>query len=628
MTGSPTKASKGRKRKANEVSEMSPEKPKTRKSPQDPRPSTPTPVTSNHQDTLLVTTQHTTADFYDGTDEDEDMYYDEETATLDNLSTFNRPTTLTEEQMINNIAFSLEDTINMARAAKEAGLGDILRNAKISNLINLISDAANEKTSKQIEALSAMLHNISGKIDKMEERLTQKLQKHVEETEGRLTNALHEVKAQVEESMHQLNKKPEQTDEADKHKETTKPESYAKAATKSITKARGNEDYNTTSPTTNNNKGDTKTHPAYPTAAYHPSRAVITYQQGIPENQKLAPADICETLNAALAEMHKEKEIQVVAARYTQHGNLIINTRADQNATDFVKIAESVITRLHPGIMATARADVKWWKIQVDGVSTRRTTIGGEIYTHNTETIHKELTNCNPGYAKISSHVIAKPRWLRTADELQLIPYSSVVFAVDDEVAAKSLLKNGKLAAFGRYCTLRPFQDRPPVIQCTNCWGWEHREATCKIRRRCRLCSESHAEDEHPTRGPCDKCREQAEMVGDTIMDDEDCVHRLKCANCTIQGWDNLHHAADNRRCRARIEKWGTARANEKKAIKNNEPWTIVKAKTKPRDKKKENGKKIPSGIVNPIASQNTFTPLETLNPAQTAQNNCNTEKI
>ncbi|KAF5310989.1 hypothetical protein D9619_007716 [Psilocybe cf. subviscida] len=586
MTGSPTKA--GRKRKANEATGMSPEKTKNRASRQDHRPSTPTPTNIQTSNTLF----------------DEDMY-SEETTTIDNLSVFNRPATLTEEQVINNIAVSLEDTINLARAAKEAGF-----------------DSANEKTSKQMEALLATLHDISGKMDIMEERLTQKLQKRAEETEERLTRTIHEMKIHAEENIYRMNKRIQWIEEGDKHKDPNKTEPPTKAPNKATTQALDNNTNNIKTPNTNYNKDVAKPTPTNPTAAHHPSRAIIAYQQNIPESKRRPPADICETLNKALTEIHKEKKIQIVAARYTQHGNIIINTRADQNAADFVKIADAVIPCLHPGIAATARVDVKWYKIQVDGISTRRATIGGEIHTHSTETIHEELTKCNPGYGAIAHHIITKPRWLRTADELQLIPYSSVVFAVDDEEAAKSLLRNGKLAAFGRYCTLRPFQDRPPVIQCSNCWGWEHRETTCKIRRRCRLCSEAHAEGEHPNRGPCDGCRQQIEQAGDTVMDDEECTHRLKCANCALEGRDDHHHKADNRRCPARIEKWGTARANEKKAIKNNEPWTVVKSKAKPRKKSKEDGKKPISEKTNTILSQNTFSPLETLNNTQTDLNN------
>ncbi|KAF5313929.1 hypothetical protein D9619_013084 [Psilocybe cf. subviscida] len=564
VTRSPTKSeNRTRKRKANEIVEMSPDKLRARKGPQVQRPTTPTPTNDTYTQSLLVTTQHAPTDNYDVADEDEDMYTNsEETATFENLSVYNHPAILTEEQMINNVALNLQETINMTKIAKEAGFGDILRHSQIASLVNVISDTAYERTLEQTKAMLSRLETLADKMENMEDKLTQNVQKMIDKTELHLANKVEEIQTQVKEK-----------------KSTT--ETYAKVASKQTTKTQEN----ITQPPSNADKKDI---PNNPTATYHPSRAVIAYQHGIPDHQKLAPAEICDKLNVALAGIQKSKEIQVVAARYTQHGNIIINTRADQNAMDFVKIANEILPQLHPEIPATARADVKWWKIQVDGVPTHRMTIGGEIYSHTSETVHKELLDCNPGYATISNRIIAKPRWLRTPDELQAIPHSSVVFAVDDEEAAKTLLKNGKLAAFGRYCTLRPFQDRPPVIQCTNCWGWEHKEAACRLKTRCRLCSGAHHEKEHEGKGPCDQCRKQAESAGDTVMEEEECHHQLKCAICALEQRDNIHHAADNRRCPARIEKWGTARANEKKAVKNNEPWKIVKPKTKARDKKQD----------------------------------------
>ncbi|KAF9004670.1 hypothetical protein BDQ17DRAFT_1167113, partial [Cyathus striatus] len=123
------------------------------------------------------------------------------------------------------------------------------------------------------------------------------------------------------------------------------------------------------------------------------------------------------------------------------------------------------------------------------------------------------------------------PRWLRTPDELHHTMHSSIVFAVDDEEIARSLLKIGKLAAFSRFCMLRPFQDHPPVLQCTNCWGWDHKANNCKVLTRCQLCSETHSEDQHKT-VQCEWCMELLQTNGDTVMQGMDCTHNLKCANC------------------------------------------------------------------------------------------------
>ncbi|KAF8159350.1 hypothetical protein B0H34DRAFT_635501, partial [Crassisporium funariophilum] len=141
--------------------------------------------------------------------------------------------------------------------------------------------------------------------------------------------------------------------------------------------------------------------------------------------------------------------------------------------------------------------DKKWYKVQIDGINTGSLTIGDGRVLHTAETIHSELLACNPLYAQLQDNIVAKPRWLRTDEELRTTPRSSVVFALDDETAAKQVLNLRSLAAFGRHCTLRAFQDRPPVLQCRNCWRYDHNTDRCKEDQRCRICSGLHAESEH-----------------------------------------------------------------------------------------------------------------------------------
>ncbi|KAH6908230.1 hypothetical protein BKA70DRAFT_293114 [Coprinopsis sp. MPI-PUGE-AT-0042] len=217
-----------------------------------------------------------------------------------------------------------------------------------------------------------------------------------------------------------------------------------------------------------------------PTEAYHPSRAVFIFEGGIPEAERLPPDEICQRLNEGLAKIPKARHFKIVAAKYTQHGNLLANTKATQNASELIEHAAQLLPLLHSKHKASARPDVKWWKIQIDGVATRRLTVAGDVEPYTGEAVHNELKTCNQLYADIIKHIVATPRWLRTAEELRRTLHSSLVFAIDNEDAAKALLKGGKLAAFGRYCTLRPFQDRPPVIQCTKCWGWDHRRVVAR----------------------------------------------------------------------------------------------------------------------------------------------------
>jgi hypothetical protein len=189
------------------------------------------------------------------------------------------------------------------------------------------------------------------------------------------------------------------------------------------------------------------------------------------------------------------------------------------------------------------------------------------------------------------------------------------VFAITDEASARLILSQKSLAAFGRHCTVRAFQDRPPVTQCRNCWRLDHVTHHCKEFQRCRLCGSHHDEKEHPEADPgnCAKCHES----GDTMITAEDgqCPHNIQCLNCLANNKADHYHPADARRCPARLDKYGTARENERRAQKVDNPWIKAKPK-KPRAK--------PSishtpGTSNPTHA-NRFTALVTPAPQPDAQ--------
>ena len=113
--------------------------------------------------------------------------------------------------------------------------------------------------------------------------------------------------------------------------------------------------------------------------------------------------------------------------------------------------------------------DKKWFKIQVDAVNTSTISIGNERVPITAEAVHDELLACNPQYANMSKSIVSKPRWLRAKEVLLTTHRSSLVFATTDEAAAHLILKYRSLAAFGRHCSVRAFQDRPPLMQCRNC---------------------------------------------------------------------------------------------------------------------------------------------------------------
>ncbi|KAJ6593029.1 hypothetical protein B0H19DRAFT_878122, partial [Mycena capillaripes] len=169
--------------------------------------------------------------------------------------------------------------------------------------------------------------------------------------------------------------------------------------------------------------------------------------------------------------------------------------------------------------------DSKWLKIQVDGVRTGVLDATPEVYSP--ETLDTELRTMNPIYAKLK--IVQPPRWMRTKEDLTTTPYSSIIFAAEDEEQARRLLREVKsLAVFGRNCYLRHYADRPPVIQCKKCWDFGHVSTACKRpKQTCRLCGDDHTETEH--REKCEPCKD-AMYTGSTL-----CTHNMCCRHCKGQ---------------------------------------------------------------------------------------------
>ena len=327
--------------------------------------------------------------------------------------------------------------------------------------------------------------------------------------------------------------------------------------------------------------------PPHPKTAHHPTRLVIQFlPRGIDAKDRLDPKEIVKLVNTELSKTQDTQQLKVVAATYNFHNNLIISTRSDQRALDLIKHARLFVPQLSKGYNTVVREDKKWFKIQIDGICTSKTTVDGSKDIHSDLDLHEELSVCNPSYAKAAKHVVAKPRWMRSKEETTNMYRSSAVFAVDNEVAAKEIMGDRSLAAFGRHCSLRAYQDRPPITQCRKCWGWNHTEVQCKSKTTCRLCGENHHERDH-SKKQCGDCNGDTNMSGENPEVSE-CAHNFKCTNCATPGESsnlNDNHTADSRRCPERLRKYGTARSYEKIAEKTENPWRIVvpRKKNKPQ---------------------------------------------
>ena len=360
--------------------------------------------------------------------------------------------------------------------------------------------------------------------------------------------------------------------------------------------------------------------PLNPNASHHPSRLVAQFlPNGVPPDSRPDPCSIVPKLNAILSAKPSSKHLKIVAANFNNQGNLILSTRADQTASDLLKHADALspsISRFGGNREVTLREDKKWFKIQIDGVNTGSLSIGNGRITHTPEAIHAELLACNPHYHKAQDLIVSKPRWLRTVEELSTTTKSSLVFALSDEPSARTILSHRSLAAFGRHCPVRAFQDRPPVTQCRNCWSLEHMTPQCKDPQRCRLCSGPHDEMEHPISDPasCNKCSQEYEagrpMDPDAI---HTCPHDTRCPNCLPNSYVDHNHPADARRCPARLHKYGTARENERRAMQSDNPWIKAKHK-KPKPKTPTTPHNKPANHYNRFDPLNQATPPDGLN--------------
>ena len=358
--------------------------------------------------------------------------------------------------------------------------------------------------------------------------------------------------------------------------------------------------------------------PLNPNSSHHPSRLIAQFlPRGIPPDNRPDPCSLATQINTALTANRTSKHLKVVAASFNNHGNLIISTRADQTAEELLKHKDIIIPALHNSLgnrETILREDKKWYKIQIDGMNTGSLTIGGIRKMYLPEEIHTELLNCNPIYANAQNIIASKPRWLRTEEELRTTHRSSLVFALTDENTAKLILSYRSLAAFGKHCSVKAFQDRPPVTQCRICWSLEHPTHKCTDPNRCRLCSDPHHEGDHIKSYPneCPKCISSAE-AGDSMATDDPnfCPHDLRCINCLDNPNVEHDHTADARRCPARLKKYGTAREDERRAAQSNNPWIKAKTrKTKPKSSLTSNAKN---------TSLTTPNRFEALNPSNTS---------
>lgn len=166
---------------------------------------------------------------------------------------------------------------------------------------------------------------------------------------------------------------------------------------------------------------------------------------------------------------------------------------------------------------------------------------------------------------------------MRLEQELTTQGFSSVVFAIDNEEQANFLTQEVKsLAAFGRTVFPCKYAERPPVIQCKQCWKYGHISTACNSEtQHCRLCDNNHTETQH--KEGCNQCK-ALEVVEGMEIDSKlaPCNHNMCCRHCKYK--DEFNHPSDSRCCPKHIALYGTARTNKHQPPKQaqNNQWMVV----------------------------------------------------
>ncbi|KAG6825292.1 hypothetical protein H0H92_004135 [Tricholoma furcatifolium] len=234
--------------------------------------------------------------------------------------------------------------------------------------------------------------------------------------------------------------------------------------------------------------------PKNPMQSHHPSRLVVIARGEELDQQKLNPRALVTYINDALASGEDSRHLRVASAQYNHRRNLILMTREDQTGADLLKHAERFIhvfeVPVHTLELVT---DDRCFKVRIDGVWTGKT---GTV--HTPEELLEELGQVNPIMSNVK--LISQPKWIRSAEDLKMQDFSSIVLEFGTEDDAIKIL--------------------------------EHQ-----------LCAEHHDESTHAGE--------------DNEMDTTDSTKPNKCANC------GGAHPATDRKCPERIWQAGIAREKE-----------------------------------------------------------------
>ncbi|KII83686.1 hypothetical protein PLICRDRAFT_32859 [Plicaturopsis crispa FD-325 SS-3] len=308
--------------------------------------------------------------------------------------------------------------------------------------------------------------------------------------------------------------------------------------------------------------------PSNPMAPHHPSRLIVEIRYGLSPEERPTERDAVREINEKLQENEDSKGLRVVTIKYNVHANCVVFLRPDQDARELIPFVPCFQHIIAGNSEVRARADQKWFKVQLNGVYT------GTDYRppYTPDELHEQLCENNPEYANLQ--ILQKPRWMRAASDLENMSQSSVVFAVSSEAEASRILQCKVLAIAGR------------------CWSFDHPYVRCKKTITCRRCGAAHAEAGHQ----CEDC------TSDGVAMTGSCLHTEKCVNCSGA------HPATDRQCPERQRRLGPTREGESTKKAQKAPgWQTVQRKGTSQQRAPRNSEPRSQG-----GYANAFAALET----------------
>jgi hypothetical protein len=183
---------------------------------------------------------------------------------------------------------------------------------------------------------------------------------------------------------------------------------------------------------------------------------------------KKPPAELCQFINATLADSALHSQVRISTAKWTFQGNLVLTVGPDTMATQLQATSQFITSLLStnlaqagPPLPLTSQPNVRWSKVLINSVPTGIMKDHPQAFTP--AECHAALQANNP--SNRSLRVTQLPSWVKPPSSYSPGQVSSLVVAFEDPdgTLLSSLLSPHHLFLFGSAAELRWWKQKPPL---------------------------------------------------------------------------------------------------------------------------------------------------------------------